>query len=400
LALAGAPEPEGEALLEEMLAGWRRQQLARRLGASIIADRERVVRRFVEFCQAWPWSWREEQLEGWVAANGWAHSTVRSYQNAIAMFLGYVCDPRYGWVAECEQRVGAVPHQICHEWNTAVHVDDYEGRPERRPLSRDELQSFFDVCDQGVEAAAGAGRKGWLAAFRDAALFKTIYGWGLRRTEAAKLDVVDFSVNPAAPQLGGLGVCHVRFGKAKRGSPPRRRAVATVLPWTAEALGQYLDQVRPRYGVAEHAAVWLTERRGRIAPRHIDERFAMWRERAGLAAELSVHCLRHSYVSHLGWIRCSSSSRWDTPGGRRQRPTPRWAATPRTGCSPTRCRGCSTATTSEEAAGETHGGLPVASAPADGRAGAVSDHRAGAAAGRARRGALPRAGLPAGDQDP
>ena len=50
------------------------------------------------------------------------------------------------------------------------------------------------------------------------------------------LDVSDFAPNPAAPELGQLGVCHVRFGKAMRGSPPRRRAVATVMPWAAEAL--------------------------------------------------------------------------------------------------------------------------------------------------------------------
>jgi integrase/recombinase XerC len=301
LALVGAEAPErGEAaLVEEMLAGWRRQQVARRLGSSIIGNRERVVRRFVEFTQSWPWAWREEQLEAWVAAHRWAHSTVRGYQDAIACFLDYVCDPRYGWVAECEQRVGAVPHQICHEWNTARHVADYEGRPERRPLSRVELQGLFDACDDGVERAAGSGRKGWLAAFRDATLFKTIYGWGLRRVETAMLDVTDFAPNPAAPQLGSFGVCHVRYGKARRGSPPRRRAVATVLPWAAEALGQYLDEVRPCYGAEGSAAVWLTERGGRISARHVDERFALWRSRAGLPAELSVHCLRHSYVSHL-----------------------------------------------------------------------------------------------------
>ena len=60
----------------------------------------------------------------------------------------------------------------------------------------------------------------------------------------------DFAPNPAAPELGGLGMCHVRYGKAMRGSPPRRRAVATVMPWAAEALRQYLDEVRPRYGAA------------------------------------------------------------------------------------------------------------------------------------------------------
>ena len=88
-----------------------------------------------------------------------------------------------------------------------------------------------------------------------AALFKVIYGWGLRRQEAAMLDVADFAVNPAAPELGGLGVCHVRYGKAMRGSPPRRRAVATVMPWAAEALAQYLQDVRPRCGTPSHPAL-------------------------------------------------------------------------------------------------------------------------------------------------
>ena len=43
--------------------------------------------------------------------------------------------------------------------------------------------------------------------------------------------------NPAAPEFGGLGVCHVRYGKAMRGSPPRRRAVAAVMPWAVRGAG-------------------------------------------------------------------------------------------------------------------------------------------------------------------
>ena len=289
------PEP---ALFEAMLEGWRRQQESRRLGCSIIDGRERTVRRFQAFTGTWPWWWTAEQVEAWTGSGGWAHSTVRSYQGALACFLAYVCDPRYGWVAVCQERVGAIPTQVCHEWNTAAHVADYEGRPERRPLSRTELQAFFEVADDGVEAVAQAGRKGWLAAFRDATLFKVVYGWGLRRREATMLDVGDFSTNPAAPELGRFGVCHVRFGKAMRGSPPRRRAVATVMPWAAEALEQYLTEVRPRYGCPAQA-VWLTERGGRISARQVDDRFAAFRAAAGLPRELSVHCLRHSYVSHL-----------------------------------------------------------------------------------------------------
>jgi len=287
------------ALFEAMLSGWHRQQESRRLSPSIVGARERTVRRFATFTGAWPWCWRPEQVETWTASGGWAHSTIRSYQGALAVFLDYVCDPRYGWVAECEQRVGTRPIQVCHEWNTATHVADYEGRPARRPLTRDELQSFFDAADDRVEQVVATGRKGWLAAFRDATLFKVCYAFGLRRREVAMLDVVDFTANPAAPELGRLGVCQVRFGKAMRGSPPRRRAVAAVMPWAVEALEQYLTEVRPRYGAAAHPALWLTERGGRISTRQVDDRFAYWRAAAGLPAELSLHCLRHSYVSHL-----------------------------------------------------------------------------------------------------
>lgn len=289
------PEP---ALFDAMLEGWRRQQSSRRLTGSLVDGRERIVRRFAEFTGAWPWQWTSEQVETWTVSGGWAHSTVRSYQGALAMFLAYVCDPRYRWVAECEARVGARPVQVCHEDNTASHVAD-EGRPERRPLTRAELQAFFDAADDRVAQAATLRRKGWLAIFRDATLFKVVYGWGLRRREAAMLDVADFTVNPAARELGRFGVCHVRYGKAMKGSPPRRRAVATVMPWAAEALEQYLEQVRPRYGCDRHPAVWLTERGGRISPRQIDDRFAQFRRLADLPDDLSVHSMRHSYVSHL-----------------------------------------------------------------------------------------------------
>ena len=291
------PEP---ALFEAMIEGWRRQHSARRLSPTITVARERQLRRFQGFTGDWPWEWRAEQLDAWVAQGNWAHSTIRGYQGSVALFLDFVCDPRYGWAEACMERVGQVPTQICNEWNTATHVADYEGRPERRPLTRDELQTLFDVADEAVARIARTGRKGWLAAFRDATLFKVIYAWGLRRREAAMLDIGDFAANPAAPELGRFGTCHVRYGKAMKGSPPRRRQVATVMPWAAEVLEQYLDDLRPRYGTAARGpALWLTERGGRISPRRIDERFAAYRLSAGLPAELSVHSLRHSYVSHL-----------------------------------------------------------------------------------------------------
>lgn len=95
------------------------------------------------------------------------------------MLSGLCVRPALRWVSECEQQVGARPGQIVHADNSAVHVADYEGRPARRPLTRVELQAFFDAADDRVEQIVAAGRKGWLAAFRDATLFKVCYAFGM-----------------------------------------------------------------------------------------------------------------------------------------------------------------------------------------------------------------------------
>jgi hypothetical protein len=172
-----------QAVFDAMLAGWRAQQRSRLLADTTVLWRERIVRRFAEFTTAFPWSWTASDVEDWTSSllsrNGHVDSTIRSYQGAVACFLDYVVDARYGWATECEARFGTHPVQICHEWNTAVHVADYEGRPGRRPFTRAELQAFFDYADARVGAARAAGRKGWLTAFRDATLFKVTYAWGL-----------------------------------------------------------------------------------------------------------------------------------------------------------------------------------------------------------------------------
>jgi integrase/recombinase XerC len=80
-----------------------------------------------------------------------------------------------------------------------------------------------------VARIRGLGRKGWLPAFRDATLFKSAYSYGLRRNETRMLDAADFGRNPRGPEFGEYGVCYVRHGKAKKGSPPKRRSVLAVL---------------------------------------------------------------------------------------------------------------------------------------------------------------------------
>lgn len=300
----GVPLHPEEATFEAMLEGWSAQQVSRRLAASTIEDRLRLVRRFAAFTNEYPWRWQPADVEDWTVSllstpRPAAYSTVRTYQQALAMFLDYLTDRRYGWARVCEERFGAFPVQVCHEWNTVAHASEYEGRPGNRPLAREELQAFFDHADEQVARARRDGRKGWLAAFRDATLFKVAYAWGLRRREAAKLDLVDFGRNPAAPEFGSFGMVSVRWGKASKGGPPRRRNVLTVMPWAAEAVAEYVTEVRPLYGRDGEGALWPTERGRRVSADDVSVRFACYRDALGLPPELGPHCLRHSYVTHL-----------------------------------------------------------------------------------------------------
>src|SRR5690606_10706550 len=102
--------------------------------------------------------------------------------------------------------------------------------------------------DNRVERILTQGRKGAIPAFRDAVLLKVAYAWGLRRNELRMLDTIDFGFNPKAPSFGRYGVLYVRYGKAMKGSPPKRRSVLTVpeMDWAVESLVQWIEDIRPR----------------------------------------------------------------------------------------------------------------------------------------------------------
>ncbi len=297
------------AVFEAVLEGWRRQQAGRHLGAGTVRARELVVRRFRERTGCWPWVWQAIDVDEWLEDLGapprrLAVSTLRSYQGALRAFMDYLSDERYPWVGICADQFGARPRQILFAENLIRHVTDYEGQPGRRPFTREELTIFFGFCDERVTRLRRLGRKGSLAALRDGALFKLLYGWGLRRQEAVGLDVSDFGRNPYRPSFGRYGSLQVRYGKGSRGSAPKRRSVLSVMDWSVEVIEQYVEEIRPLYGPGQHPALFMTERGGRVAAAELTERFGEYRDAAGLAKELSPHALRHSYVTHLiedGW---------------------------------------------------------------------------------------------------
>lgn len=281
---------EGRFVFEAMLSGWPDQQSSRGLAERTIGSRELVVRRFEEFAGRYPWEWLPGDLEDFMTQaksrqRPATPSTIRGYHSIIRLFCDYLTDPRYRWAADCEERFGTAPQQICHEWNTLAHLVDYEGRPQRRALTYDELEQLFAVADRRVETILQHGRKGALAALRDSQIFKTIYAYGLRRAEAVDLDVADLRPNGAAPRFGHFGAVDVRWGKGSHGSGPRRRSVLTLpeLGWITEGLAQWVDQAHPRFITDLSGPLWPAERGTRVSLRYIDLRFAHPR-RSGVAA--------------------------------------------------------------------------------------------------------------------
>jgi hypothetical protein len=141
---------------------------------------------------------------------GLRRSTIRNYSTSVAAFCDYLTDPAYEWAAKCERRFGTHPVQVVHEWNTVVHVQDAEGDPSPQAFTLDELLALFDYADGQVVQVRATGRKGRLAAFRGAALFKVAYGDGVVDLAAVRpmpieqvLDDDTGTANPAHAPLAG-----------------------------------------------------------------------------------------------------------------------------------------------------------------------------------------------------
>ena len=295
-------------VFEAMLDGWRAQQLARGLTPAFILSSCRLVARFQEHANEYPWRWSAHHMDEFLADRRSRDrpvslATLRANAGAIRMFCTYLTDPRYGWAGFCEQVFGDVPTQVVFEWNAPRHRVDDAVPPARRSFTRVELQRLFDHLDDHIDREHAAGSKRWLPALRDSIAFKTCYAYGLRRRELTMLEVGDFGPNPHVPAYGRFGAVQVRWAKATTGSGPRRRTVLTVpeFDWVVGLLQFWTGPGgRARFPTADTSgALWPSERGGRLRLGSLGDAFAGLREEVGLPKELGLHCLRHSYVTHL-----------------------------------------------------------------------------------------------------
>jgi integrase len=293
-----------EGVFEKMVEGFVDHQQARALKPDTISGRVRTVRQLHAFADAFPWEWTAAVFDRWSAtvAASVAHSTLVQRQIQLRSFLHYVTNPAYEWPSVCVELFGTFPTHVLRELNTVRHSQGYVGQPSRnRPLTRPEIRGFFGQMDPEIARLRAAGHKGALTAARDLALFTTMYGWGLRRRETARLEISDWRRQAKLAQFGDFAGVAVRWGKALPGQPPRRRMVVSVWPWAVTTVRYYVEQVRPLFYVdrADDGVMFPTERDEEISIRSVNDRFAHWRAAAGLPEHLCPHCLRHTYVTRL-----------------------------------------------------------------------------------------------------
>ena len=277
-------------VFEAMLDGWRAQQLARGLTTAHIKTSSRMVTRFQEHANEYPWTWMAHHFEEFLADLRTSEpplkvSTLRSYTTAIRAFTRYVSDTRYGWVAFCDRVFDDIPAQIVFDWNSPRHSTDDDVPTGRRALTRHEMQSLFDAADDFVDAEYAKGSKRWLPALRDSTALKVAYAYGLRRRELTKLEYVDFGPNPKVPAYRNFGAVQVRWAKGMRGSGPRRRTVLTTpeFDWVVDLLQHWLSPAgRELFPTADRSrCLWPSERAGAASLRTFERAFARARERVG-----------------------------------------------------------------------------------------------------------------------
>lgn len=159
--------------------------------------------------------------------------------------------------------------------NTALSIISSPRRPKILPRALD-VSETFEVLD----IAGDFAKKEWQG-LRDIAIFTTLYGCGLRISEALSLNLGDIGNND--------------FLKI-RGKGNKERLVP-LLPVVKEKINAYLKACP--YDIKNGEALFLGARGERISPRIVQRTLEKIRAYLGLPDNLTPHALRHSFATHL-----------------------------------------------------------------------------------------------------
>ncbi|HIJ77857.1 MAG: tyrosine recombinase XerC [Desulfobulbaceae bacterium] len=147
-------------------------------------------------------------------------------------------------------------------------------------LTVDEVFTLLEMPDHNDTFAA-----------RDRALLEILYSTGLRVAELVNLDMerLDFD--------GGM-VRVVGKGKRERVVPVGNPALESLRSYFPQR-DRLIQERAARGHQPEKNAVFLNSRGTRITTRSVERSVKMYAQRAGIAARVTPHALRHSFATHL-----------------------------------------------------------------------------------------------------
>jgi integrase/recombinase XerC len=120
---------------------------------------------------------------------------------------------------------------------------------------------------------------------RDRALFELAYASGLRAQELVDLDVGALTFDAEEVRVHGKG---------------GRTRIVPVGEAALRAVDDYAQRGRPVLCVdADEPALFLSKSGRRLSTSDVRRRVRVWARRAGLAAGVHPHALRHSFATHL-----------------------------------------------------------------------------------------------------
>ncbi len=164
-------------------------------------------------------------------------------------------------------------------------TDGDAAREVRPPTTPKRLPKAIPVAEvEALIAAAGADQTP--LALRDRALLELLYGCGARISEAVGLDRDDIDLDGGTVRLHGKG---------------DKQRVVPFGSYARAAVDAYLVRARPALAAGGRGtpALYLNARGGRLSRQSAWAVLRAAAERAGLAADVSPHTLRHSFATHL-----------------------------------------------------------------------------------------------------
>jgi integrase/recombinase XerD len=219
----------------------------------------------------------------WLDAQGIAGPAAVTEQDlgAFVRFLGAERQPALATssVARVLSAVRGLHRFLAEEGRIGVDVSR-ELRPPKLPMRLPKAIPVDDV--EALITAAGGDEP---AELRDVALLELLYATGARVSEAVSLNVDDL-VDEEVVRLFGKG------GKQR---------IVPLGSYARRAIDAYLVRARPTFSArgAATPALFLGVRGRRMSRQAAWEAIRQAAERAGIAASVSPHTLRHSFATHL-----------------------------------------------------------------------------------------------------